>query len=188
MQQYNLNELVEFDDQKFRPKVLANESGLRMVLLGLRAGQSVPEHANPGKVIVHGVRGHISFYGGATSCELRAGEVVYLESGVRHRIEAREDSVLFVVATGNVVSQNTSKELDLREVPRPERHPLVFANLDALTVGDSFVLINDHDPVPLSRQIEDRRPGQVTWQYERREPGMYRIRIKRIVSPDTEPI
>jgi uncharacterized protein (DUF2249 family) len=183
MRQYNLNELIEFDDKKFRPKVLINEPGHRMVLLSLRAGQTVPEHGNQGKVIVHGVRGHITFYEGTSSCELRAGEVVYLEAGAPHRIEAHEDSVLFVVATGNAGSQNTSRELDLREVPRPERHPLVFASLDALTVGESFVLINDHDPVPLSRQIEDRRPGQVTWEYERREPGMFRIRITRIASP-----
>ena len=52
-----------------------------------------------------------------------------------------------------------------------------------VTVGESLVLINDHDPVPLSRQIEDRRPGQVTWEYERREPGMFRIRITRSASP-----
>ncbi|MFL6307540.1 MAG: DUF2249 domain-containing protein [Candidatus Sulfotelmatobacter sp.] len=183
MQQYNLNELVEFDDKKFHPKVLINEPGHRMVLLTLRAGQSVPEHRNEAKVIVHGLRGHITFHGGTSSCELHAGEVVYLESGAPHRIEAHEDSVLLVLATGNAVSTNTSKELDLREVPRPERHPLVFANLDGLKVGESFVLINDHDPVPLSRQIEDKRPGQVTWEYERRESGMFRIRIKRIASP-----
>jgi uncharacterized protein (DUF2249 family)/quercetin dioxygenase-like cupin family protein len=184
MHKYNLNELIEFDDKKFRRKVLLNESGNRMVLLSLRAGQSVPAHGNQGKVIIDGVRGHITLYEGTSSCELRAGEVVCLESGAPHRIEAQEDSVLFVVATENADAlQNTSRELDLREVPRPERHPLVFANIDALTVGESFVLINDHDPVPLSRQIEDRRPGQVTWEYERREPGMFRIRITRIASP-----
>lgn len=182
MQQYKLNELIEFDDKKFRSKVLMNEPGHRMVLLSLRAGQSVPEHANQGKVVVYCVQGHITFYEGILPCELHPGQVVCLESGAPHRIEAHEDSVLFVVATGNTISQNASKELDLREVPRPERHPLVFANLDALTVGESFVLINDHDPVPLSRQIEDRRPGQATWEYERREPGMFRIRIKRIAS------
>ena len=112
-----------------------------MVLLGLRAGQSVPEHRNQGKVIVHGVRGHITFYGGTSSCELHAGEVIYLESGAPHRIEAHEDSILFVVATGNAASQNSSKELDLRKVSRPERHPLVFTNLDALKVGESRSMI-----------------------------------------------
>ncbi len=183
MKKYNLNELIEFDDKKFLPKVLINEPGQRLVLLNLRAGQSVPEHANQGRVVVHAVRGHVTFYEGTSPCELHAGEVVCLESGAPHRLEAHEDSVLFVVATGNAdTSQNTSRELDLREVPPSKRHPLVFANFDALAVGDSFVLINDHDPIPLNRQIEERRPGQATWEYERREPGMFRIRIKRIES------
>jgi len=180
MQKYNLNELIEFDDQKPRPKVLINQPGRRIVLLCLRAGQSIPEHANQERVIVHAVQGHITFYEGILPCELHAGEVICLESGVPHRVEAHEDSVLFVLAVGSAPVAQSAKELDLREVPRPERHPLVFANLDALAVGESFILINDHDPIPLNRQIEDRRPGEVTWEYERREPGMFRIRIKRI--------
>lgn len=184
MRKYNLNELIEFDDKKFRPKILINEPGHRMVLLSLRAGQSVPEHANQGRVTVQAIRGHITFYEGASPCELHAGEVVCIESGAPHRIEAHEDSVLFVLATEEAnTSPRASRELDLRHVPRPERHPLVFASLDALALGESFVLINDHDPIPLSRQIEERRPGQVTWEYEQREPGMFRIRIKRIASP-----
>ena len=107
MRKYNLNDLIEFDDKKFRRKVLRNESGNRMVLLSLRAGQSVPAHSNQGKVIIHGVRGHITFYEGTLSCELRAGEVVCLESGAPHRIEAKEDSVLFVVATENADAYRT---------------------------------------------------------------------------------
>ena len=49
MQKYKLDDLIEYDDTKFRPKVLINEPGYRMVLLSLRAGQSIPEHANQGK-------------------------------------------------------------------------------------------------------------------------------------------
>ena len=179
MQKYNLNELIEFDDKKPRPKVLVNEPGRRIVLLCLRAGQSIPEHANQERVIVHVVQGHITFYEGILPCELHAGEVISLESGAPHRLEAHEDSVMFVLAVGSAAAVQSAKELDLREVPRAERHPLVFANLDALAVGQSFILINDHDPVPLHMQIDDRRPGEVTWEYERREPGMFRIRIKR---------
>lgn len=181
MQKYHLHDLIEYDDKRFSPKVLINEPGYRVVLLSLRAGQSVPEHANPGRVTVHAIHGHITFYEGPSPCELRAGEVVCIERGSRHRIEAHEDSALFVLATGNGdIPKKDSEELDLRQVPRPQRHPLVFAKLDALTVGESFVLINDHDPVPLSRQIEDLRPGQAAWEYEQRGPGIFRIRIRRI--------
>jgi hypothetical protein len=44
MQKLNLNVLIEYDDKRFNPKVLMNEPGYRMVLLSMRAGQSVPEH------------------------------------------------------------------------------------------------------------------------------------------------
>lgn len=181
MQKYNLNELIEFDDNRPRPKVLANEHGRRIVLLCLRKGQAIPEHANQERVIVHAIRGHVTFYEGILPCELHAGEVVCLESGAKHHLEAHEDSVLFVLAVGLAAAvQGVAKELDLRAVPRPERHPLVFANLDALALGESFVLINDHDPIPLARQIQDLRAGQVTLEYERREPGFFRIRITRV--------
>lgn len=181
MQKYKLSDLIEYDDKKFRPKVLINEPGYRMVLLSIRAGQSIPEHSNPGRVTVHAIHGHITFYVGTEVCELHAGEVISIESGSPHRLEAHEDSAVFVLATGEMnASKKEPEELDLRQVPRPERHPLVFERLDALKVGESFILINDHDPIPLSRQIQDRRPGEVSWEYSQREPGMFRIRIKRV--------
>ena len=181
MQKFNLKELIEYNDSKFNPKVLVNEAGYRMVLLNLRKGQSVPEHANQAVVTVYALVGHITFYGGTDSCELRAGEVVRLDAGVPHRLEAHEDSALYVLAAGQSnAAVAASEELDLREVPRPLRHPLVFEKLDALPLGSSFVLVNDHDPVPLSRQIESMRPGQAAWEYIQRGPDLFRIRIRRI--------
>lgn len=40
----------------------------------------------------------------------------------------------------------------------------MFAKFDALDVGESFVLINDHDPVPLHGQMEEMHPHQLTWE------------------------
>lgn len=180
MQKFNLKELVEYNDQRFNPKVLINEPEYRMVLLNLRKGQSVPEHANKAVVTVYALVGHITFYGGDASCELHAGEVVYLDAGIPHHLEAHEDSALYVLAAGQgKPAVATPDELDLREVPRPLRHPLVFQKLDALPMGESFVLMNDHDPIPLSRQIESMRQGQSTWEYIQRGPDLFRIRIRR---------
>jgi uncharacterized protein (DUF2249 family)/mannose-6-phosphate isomerase-like protein (cupin superfamily) len=181
MQKFNLQELIEYNDSKFNPKVLVNEPGYRMVLLNLRKGQSVPEHANKSAVTVYALAGHITFYEGTNSCELRAGEVVSIGGGAPHHLEAHEDSALYVLAAGQIEAvADASEELDLREVPRPMRHPMVFAKLDALPVGGSFVLVNDHDPVPLSRQIESMRQGQAAWEYLQRGPDLFRIRIKRV--------
>lgn len=72
------------------------------------------------------------------------------------------------------------EELDLRHVERFQRHPLVFAKFDALDLGESFVLINDHDPVPLHGQMDAMRPNQLAWEYIVRGPGIFQIRIRRV--------
>lgn len=76
--------------------------------------------------------------------------------------------------------ENHNEELDLREVERFRRHPLVFAKFDALEVGESFVLVNDHDPMPLHGQMDAMRPQQLEWEYIVRGPGIFRIRVSRI--------
>jgi uncharacterized protein (DUF2249 family)/quercetin dioxygenase-like cupin family protein len=188
MQKYNLQELIEYNDSRFNPKVLVNEPGYRMVLLNLRKGQSVPEHANQAVVTVYAITGHITFYENAEPIDLRAGEVVRIAAGAQHHLEAHEDSALYVLAAGQSAAQpaaspasaSSPEELDLRDVPRPLRHSLVFQKLDALPTGGSFIVVNDHDPVPLSMQIDSMRPGQAAWEYIKRGPDIFRIRIRRI--------
>ena len=72
-----------------------------MVLFSIAAGQSTPEHATKGMVTVDALRGHVTFHVGNTSCELHAGEVVSIEAGASHRVEAHEDSALLSLTTGN---------------------------------------------------------------------------------------
>jgi uncharacterized protein (DUF2249 family) len=100
-----------------------------------------------------------------------------------HRLEAHADSTLLVLAAGGANS-SVDNILDLREIPRPQRHSLVFAKFDGLAVAESFVLINDHDPVPLNRQMAAMRPGQVAWEYIERGPDNFCIRVRRIASAD----
>jgi|SRR5665213_2925346 len=175
---YRIANLIEYDNNAPKPKVLVNEPGYRMLLFGLRAGQSIPEHSNPGVVTVHALRGHVTFYIRSVPNELRAGEILVMEASAPHRVEAHDDSALLVMATAVPVANGMN--LDLREIARPERHPLVFAKLDALAVGESFRLINDHDPLPLRKQIEELRPNQTIWEYDQRGPDMFRICIRRI--------
>ena len=185
MQKYNLQELIEYNDSRFNPKVLVNEPGYRMVLLNLRKGQAVPEHANQAVVTVYAITGHITFYENGNPIDLRAGEVVRIDAGAQHHLEALEDSALYVLAAGQSAAKPAAEapqaeELDLRDVPRPLRHSLVFQKLDALPTGGSFIVVNDHDPVPLSMQIDSMRPGQAAWEYIKRGPDIFRIRIRRV--------
>jgi len=178
MQKHNLQELIEYSEKEFSPKILINQPGYRLALLNLRAGQSVSEHVAKEMVTVYSISGHITFYENRTPIDLRAGEVLWIAGGVSHGLQAHEDSSLLVVRAGNVPA--TEEELDLRDIPHFQRHPLVFAKFDQLAVGDSFVLVNDHDPVPLNRQMGGMRPGQLTWEYVTRGPDIFRIRIRRI--------
>jgi len=183
MQKYALNDIVEFNNDRFNPAVLINEPDYRMVLISMLAGQLIPEHSTPSRVTVYAIRGHVSVFEGELPCELRAGEVVSIVAGAKHKVHAHEESVLLVLAAGakapDQLPEELSEELDLREVPRPQRHPLIFAKFDALAPGGSLRLLNDHDPVPLNRQFEMTRPGQASWEYIERGPGLFRIRIRK---------
>jgi len=186
----DINKLIEFDDQKFNPKVLVNEAPVRVVLLCLRAGQQVPEHQANGPVNVQAISGRVTFYDGAEPCEMSAGMLVRIEAGRPHRIVSHQDSALLVTLVRNPetavpqvlepVSSVKLSELDLRDTPRPERHPIVFNAFDRLEEGESFVLINDHDPQPLRRQMERIREGEAGWEYIERGPEFFRIRITRV--------
>jgi uncharacterized protein (DUF2249 family)/mannose-6-phosphate isomerase-like protein (cupin superfamily) len=181
MEKHNVRELIEYSDAKPFPKVLINRPGYRMLLMSMRSGQKIPEHATKEMVTVYAVSGYITFYAGAEGCDLRAGEVICVDANLPHRLEAHEDSALLVIAAGNPRAPG-GKGLDLRAVPRPERHTLVFATFDGLAAGEDFLLINDHDPVPLRRQMEAMRPGQMTWEYLERGPNNFRICVRRIAS------
>lgn len=182
MQIHKLRELVQFDDNRFLPKVLMNRPGYRLVLLNLRKGQSVPAHSNDNVVTVYALSGHITFYENDTPGELHEGEVLQIEPGAQHHLEAHEDSSVLVIAAGGAGAQEKKEfqRLDLRRVPRPERHPMVFGTFDSIAVGDFFEIINDHDPVPLHRQVDEMRPGQAEWTYIERGPEVYHIRVRRI--------
>jgi uncharacterized protein (DUF2249 family) len=70
-----------------------------------------------------------------------------------------------------------SIELDIRIVPPREKHPTIFRTFDALQQGETFTLINDHDPFPLRHQFEATRTGQFSWDYLERGPTIWRVSI-----------
>lgn len=74
--------------------------------------------------------------------------------------------------------------LDVRGMHKPDRHPTIFNRYNSLERGDSFVLINDHDPIHLREEFERDHPGSHAWEYLHREQGDWQIRIsKRAAAP-----
>ncbi len=190
MQRLDINDLIEFSDRKFNPVVFADEPDVRLVLLCLRAGQRVPEHSAAGGITVQAITGRVTFYEGDEACEMSVGTLVRLDARRAHRVEAHTDAALLVtmiktsLAAGrDDAPPQAEREIDLRSLPRFERHPLVFDAFDRLAVGESFVIFNDHDPQPLRMQIEKMRAGEMAWEYVERGPDALRVRLTRIAPP-----
>ena len=78
-----------------------------------------------------------------------------------------------------VEDSSAPAELDVREIVPRERHELIFATFGALAPGQSFVLVNDHDPKPLYYQFQAEQPGQANWEYLEQGPEVWRVRIGR---------
>ncbi len=72
--------------------------------------------------------------------------------------------------------------LDVRAMRKPDKHPKIFQRFDALGVGESFVLINNHDPKHLREEFETDHPGEFGWEYLQRGPERWEIRISRLAS------
>ncbi len=68
---------------------------------------------------------------------------------------------------------------DVRTIPCRIKHGQIVQRWLDLPVGGAFVLVNDHDPIPLRYQIEAEFPDAVSWEYLRRGPDEFRIRIAK---------
>jgi uncharacterized protein (DUF2249 family) len=60
---------------------------------------------------------------------------------------------------------------DARGIAKRFRHAAIFGALDALKPGDTMRFCNDHDPLPLLKQLRDRYGDSVVINYVKREPG-----------------
>lgn len=73
-------------------------------------------------------------------------------------------------------------ELDVRQLRKPDKHPTIFATYAALSVGESFVLVNNHDPKHLRAEFDADLPGGYDWEYLDKGPEVWRIRITKLTS------
>jgi uncharacterized protein (DUF2249 family) len=70
--------------------------------------------------------------------------------------------------------------LDVRELPPARRHSLILETFNRLAAGESFVLMNDHDPKPLYYQFSYEYSGRFAWVYEEQGPEVWQVRIGKI--------
>jgi len=70
-------------------------------------------------------------------------------------------------------------DLDVRQVAHFKRHDVIFTAFRALGPGRGFVLVNDHDPMPLRYQFEAQHAGEYSWDYLESGPKVWRVRVGR---------
>lgn len=73
-------------------------------------------------------------------------------------------------------------QIDVLYVPQlapPQKHPAVFQKFDSLKKGESFVLVNDHDPIPLFYEMKAERGEVFVWEKLENGPETWRVRISK---------
>lgn len=77
--------------------------------------------------------------------------------------------------------------MDVRPIPCSIKHGQILKRWRELSVGDFFVLLNDHDPVPLYYQFAAEFPGVFTWEHLERGPEDFRVKITKVKPIDASP-
>ena len=79
---------------------LAKHGGMSIVLTHLHAGGKLEEHSVPGAATVLVLDGRILLKLAGEAVEVPSGRLAVFDSGVRHSVEAVEDSTLLLTLVG----------------------------------------------------------------------------------------
>jgi quercetin dioxygenase-like cupin family protein len=92
---------------------LLKEPDLRIVLMALRAGGRMVEHHASGPISVQPIEGRFRFSLPDHSVELEAGQLLALEPGIAHSIEAIEDTAFLLT-----IGRTTYRDVHDHHEPR----------------------------------------------------------------------
>ncbi len=87
--------------------------------------------------------------------------------------------------TANLIGAD--RVMDVRPIPCSVKHGLIIRTWLELPVGGHFILLNDHDPVPLHYQFAAQWPDTFTWQHLVKGPDEFRVKITKL-KPLGEPV
>jgi uncharacterized protein (DUF2249 family) len=83
-------------------------------------------------------------------------------------------------STPSSSENNPDVVFDVRPIPGRTKHAQIFQRWFDLPVGQHFVLLNDHDPVPLYYQFNAEFPEAFSWEYLERGPEEFRVKITKL--------
>jgi len=70
---------------------------------------------------------------------------------------------------------------DVRPIPCRVKHAQIFQRWFDLPVGSHFILLNDHDPIPLHYQFTAEFGQDFSWEYLQRGPDEFRVKIAKLL-------
>lgn len=73
----------------------------------------------------------------------------------------------------------TDGAMDVRVLVPIKRHELLIRLFGALPVTDSFVFVNDHDPIPLYYEFKSIHGDVVGWEYLNRGGREWKVKVTR---------
>jgi regulator of cell morphogenesis and NO signaling len=76
---------------------------------------------------------------------------------------------------------NMTDSLFVPDLQPALKHPTIFKKFDALQEGQSFIIINDHDPKPLYYQLQAERGNIFSWEYLEQGPEVWKVHIRKLV-------
>ncbi len=86
----------------------------------------------------------------------------------------------------NTAVNATRREIDVREIPPRDRHPLIFSTFRGLRRAETMEIVNDHDPRPLYYQMQAEQPGKFSWDYLENGPYVWRVRVTKLANPHAD--
>jgi len=77
------------------------------------------------------------------------------------------------------IASGAGAVIDVTQIEPRLKHPTIFKNFDALQAGESFTILNDHDPKPVYYQLLGERGNIFTFEYLEAGPEWWRIKIAK---------
>jgi regulator of cell morphogenesis and NO signaling len=70
--------------------------------------------------------------------------------------------------------------LDATKIEPRFKHATIFQTYEDLTVGESFILHNDHDPKPLYYHFTAEKGKEFGWEYLKKGPDDWDVKISKL--------
>jgi quercetin dioxygenase-like cupin family protein len=102
-----------------KPRVLFSEAECRVVVIDLRAGEEMGDHAVHERAVIEVVSGRIAMASAVETVDCESGTLITLEPGEHHAVRALADSrLLLVLAPWPAKRNDTEGEEHSQDLPR----------------------------------------------------------------------